>query len=254
MTQTDDRSAIVEFHDVSFSYGGAPVLEDVNLCLREGGYICIIGPNGGGKTTLLKLLLGLLEPTRGRVEVFGRPPQQARRLIGYMPQHGHFDPLFPVTVMDVVLMGRLGARWWGRYSRADADAAHLALEEMDLDDLARRPFAALSGGQRQRVLIARALACDPKLLLMDEPTANLDPEAEDEFYKLMRRLNQRLTVVIVSHDLGFVSQFVQSVVCVNRRVVEHPTSEIDSAHLRELYGRDVRMVRHEHQVEGGSHG
>jgi len=236
----------VLIENLSFGYGSRHVLEDVSLEIERGDFACLVGPNGGGKTTLLKLILGLLKPDRGRVRVLGLPPEEARQKVGYMPQHANLDPLFPVTAMDVVLMGRLGRhRWFGSYRRTDRLAGEAALEEVGLAGSGRVPFAALSGGQRQRVLIARALVDDPELLLLDEPTANLDPQAEGELYALLQRLNRRMTIVLVSHDLGFVSQFVRRVICVNRRVFTHPTVELTGEMVQEIYDHGVRMVRHD---------
>lgn len=238
----------LEARDLTFSYGGeAPVLEDVTLAISEGDFVSLVGPNGGGKTTLLRLLLGLLSPTRGQVRLFGLAPERARRQVGYLPQHPQHDAHFPASVRDVVLMGRLArGHPRGLFGRADKTAAQQALNEVGLGDLGRRPFAALSSGQKQRVLLARALACAPRLLLLDEPTANLDSHVEGELYELLRELNRRLTVVLVSHDLGFVSRYVRTVVCVKRRVAVHPTSEITGDVIREMYGGEVRLVRHDH--------
>jgi zinc transport system ATP-binding protein len=244
----------IEMRDLSFAYDAAPVLSDVELMIAERDLVCLVGPNGGGKTTLLKLMLGLLVPQRGEIKVFGRSPRDARRLIGYMPQHTQFDPSFPVTAIDVVLMGRLcGVRKLGPYRAIDRHAADAALAEVGLADLRRRPFSALSGGQRQRVLIARALACEPRLLLLDEPTANLDPSVEEQLYELLRRLNERLTIVLVSHDVGFVSTFVKSVICVNREVIAHLTGELTGDALTRIYGHTVRAVRHDHSHAHGAH-
>ena len=239
---------VICLHDVTFSYGGEPVLEDVNLSVGEREAVCIVGPNGGGKTTLVKLILGLLTPQRGEVRVFGQAPRRARLRAGYMPQHIQHDPQFPVTVMDIVLMGRLGQGGWGGvlgwHGRADRRAALDALAQVDMEGIERRPFAALSGGQRQRVLIARALACKPELLLLDEPTSNVDSLVEARLLDLLRELNRRMTIVMVSHDLGFVSGLVEKVICVNRRVVIHPTSQMTGQAIRDIYGGEVRMVRH----------
>ena len=243
---------VVEIRDVSFAYDGTPVLEDVDLTIDDREFVSIVGPNGGGKTTLIKLLLGLLKPTAGTVRVYGASPVEARRRIGYMPQHTNLDPQFPVRVIDVVLMGRLGARF-GPFREEDKKAAKTALRELEIEELARRPFSALSGGQRQRVLIARALAAEPDLLLLDEPTANLDLHVESELYELLKRLNDRLTIVLVSHDLGFVSQYVQSVVCVKRNVIVHPTTEITGETISEIYGGDMRLVRHDHACAQEGH-
>ena len=241
-----DQPAIV-MENVSFSYGGPPVVEDVNLRIEPRQFVSVVGPNGGGKTTLLRLILGLLKPDSGSVRVLGTSPVEARGRVGYVPQSAELDSHFPISVRDVVLMGRLGVhRRLGPYDRADRSIADAALDEMKLADLRRRSFASLSGGQRQRALIARALACRPDILLLDEPTASLDIAVEGELYALLTALSDRLTIVLVSHDLGFVSRFVESVICVKRRVVVHPTSELTGEIIREVYGADVRMVRHDH--------
>ncbi len=247
----------IELRGVSFAYEGVPVLEDVNLSIRSRELICVVGPNGGGKTTLLKLILGLLRPDRGEVRLFGGPPRRGRLRVGYMPQYGRYDPQFPVTVTDVVLLGRLGrgglAGRFAFYRAADRKAARDALALLGMDAAARRPFAALSAGQRQRVLIARALCCQPDLLLLDEPTANVDTVIEARLFEILRELNRRMTIVVVTHDLGFVSQWVQTAVCVNRTVVVHPTSALDGNAIRDLYGDEVRMVRHHDFLSKGGH-
>jgi zinc transport system ATP-binding protein len=237
---------VIRFEGVDFAFNATLVLEDVSFAIAEKEFAAVIGPNGGGKTTLLKLMLGLLETQKGTVRMFGAKPETARRRIGYMPQHPQLDPQFPVTVDDVVLLARLGG-WWkpGSYRRADREASARALDAVGLSDLGDRPFFALSSGQRQRVLIARALASEPELLLLDEPTANLDPSVQDELYELLHRLNDDLTVVVVSHDVGFVSKYVQKVVCVNRKAVLHPASAVKGELVSMLYGdMEMRIVDH----------
>jgi zinc transport system ATP-binding protein len=243
MDENKDPAVLIE--GLSFAYDGAPVLEDVNLAIPQGDFVSIVGPNGGGKTTLLKLILGLLKPLRGEIRVFGISPKAAAPRIGYMPQYAQLDPQFPATVMDVALMGRLGhGAAFGPYSRRDKEVASAALDQVGLCDLRKTAFSAISGGQRQRLFIARALACEPDLLLLDEPTANLDVVMEGDLYELLQTLNERLTVIIVSHDLGFVSRVVKSVVCVKRKVLMHPTSEITGEIINEIYGAPMKMVRH----------
>jgi len=247
--------AAVKIRRLDFSYHGFPVLEQVNLEIPEGDLASIVGPNGGGKTTLLKLLLGLLQPLRGSIEIFGRPPAQACREIGYLPQHAHLDPLFPVSVLNVVLMGQLGRpgkSLFRGYSKKAREIALEALSEVGLADCAGKSLHHLSGGQRQRVLIARALATEPRLLLLDEPAANIDPRSEESLYETLARLNRRMTILLVSHDLAMVSRVVKSVVCVNRKVVIHPTSAINGTLLREIYGGDFHLVRHDRCGETGS--
>ncbi len=249
-----EGSDIIVIKNLSFAYEqGAPVLENVNLNFRELETACIVGPNGGGKSTLLYLILGLIKPTGGQITVFGTTPEKARMKIGYMPQFSNLDSDFPVNVMDVVLMGRLVRNFFGRYSVEDRRIAIEAMEEMSVADLAKRPFSELSGGQRQRVLIARALACRPQLLLLDEPTANVDPCIQEQFYETMKTLNNRMSILMVSHDLGFVSQRIDSVICVNRKVQVHPTNTLSGSIMRDIYGYDVSMIRHDHRCSAGGH-
>jgi len=238
---------VVGVEHLTFAYQTTPVLEDVSFTVAAREFVSVVGPNGGGKTTLLKLMLGLLQPQRGTIHVFGRPPIEVRQRIGYVPQHAQFDPQFPVTALDVVLMGRLGiSAALGPASRADRRAALKALDEVGLADYARRPLPALSGGQRQRVLIARALASEPELLLLDEPTANLDIAVQGDFLELLHKLNERMTILLVSHDVGFVSQHVRTVICVARHVDVHPTRELNGRTISALYGGPVRFVQHAH--------
>jgi zinc transport system ATP-binding protein len=235
---------------LSFSYGEVRALENVNLSIDDREFVAVIGPNGGGKTTLIRLIMGLLEPQRGSILVFGMPPWTVRRRFGYVPQHPRLDYEFPVTVTDVALMGRLGAgARVGPYRTTDRAAVGRALEVVGCSDLRNRPFSALSSGQRQRVLIARAITAEPELLILDEPTANLDPSVQDELYDLLHGLNDKMTVIIVSHDVGFVSKHVNKVACVNRDVVLHKAADIKGDVISTLYGGlGVRLVDHEHHT------
>ncbi len=257
MTAPDDTTVpAVSIHDLWFAYDGPPVLREVSFDIAAGDFVSIIGPNGGGKTTHLKLLLGQLAPTRGSVQVFGQAPDAARKRLGYMPQQISLDASFPVTAMDIVLMGRLGHGFpAGPFRRADREAAETALRDVEAHDLRNRGFFSLSGGQRQRVLIARALASGPELLLLDEPTASLDPAVQDDLYELLTRLNQRMTVVLVSHDIGVVSKHVRTVVCVSGQVAIHPVEAISGELARVLFhgAEELNLVRHD-QCEGGHPG
>ncbi len=239
-----NENAVVEMQGVYFSYDGDPVLENVSFALAPMKFVSVVGPNGGGKTTLIKLILGLLRPASGNVTVLGRSPEEARPRIGYMPQDVTLDPKFPIRVIDVVLMGLLGSGTF-RYSSDEIAAAEHALDDVHLLDLRNRHISTLSGGQKRRVLIARALACDPDLLLLDEPMASLDLLVERELYKILKDLSKKLTVVMVSHDLAFVSTVVEDVICVNKSVAVHPTAELDGELFSKMFGRDIRMVMHD---------
>ncbi len=238
---------IIEIRDLDFSYdAGSPTLVNVNLTINRGESAGIIGPNGGGKSTLLKLLLGLLTPQRGSIRILGKSPLEARQHLGYMPQYHQLDAAFPISVLEVVLQGTIRKGFWGRYTAENHRVAVSALKEMGIADLAERAFADLSGGQRQRTLIARALACEPDLLLLDEPTANIDPGAEEQFYGTLDRLRSKLTILTVSHDLGFVNREIDSVICVNRRVTVHRAGTFDQAAADAVYRHDVHLVQHDH--------
>lgn len=235
---------VAEAEQVTFAYpesGAGPVLEDVDLRIEARDFLGLIGPNGGGKTTLLKILLGLLAPQRGRVRVFGEPPVKVRHRIGYVPQHASIDATVPASVLDVVLMGRLARSSWGpRYRAIDVDAAMAALGQTAADDLAGRPIAVLSGGQRQRVLIARALAAEAELLLLDEPTTGIDVRREEEFMELLAELNQRLPIVMVSHDVSLVCEHLKRVACINRRLSWYQGEGFSPQLIEELYyGRSI---------------
>jgi zinc transport system ATP-binding protein len=241
--------AVVEIDHVTFGYPPdcslQPALEDVSLRIDQDEFLGVIGPNGGGKTTLLKIMLGLLSPQRGTVRVFGRPPCEVSSQIGYVPQHARIDPAVPATVLDVVLTGRLGRSAWGfRYGRDDAELAMAALAQTEMHEYADRTIGTLSGGQRQRVLIARALVADAKLLLLDEPTAGVDPHMERGLTNLLHRLNARLPIVIVSHDVSFVSSHLKRVACLNRHLTCHRARDISWDGIAHMYHGEIVPVRH----------
>lgn len=243
--KTMSETPVISLRNISFSYGSAPVLTNANLLIQHGDFNYIVGPNGGGKSTLLKLILGLIQPDSGEILVFGKAPRYARARIGYTPQQIQFDPQFPITVGEVVLMGRLKGRWGGWFSRSDFQAAESALDEMEMSEYKDIPFSELSGGQRQRVLIARSLAVSPELLLLDEPTANLDAETEDKLLDIIHYLNRRMTILLVSHNLGFVYGSVQSVICVNKHIAVHPTTGVTKDSMIERFGDNVRIIHHD---------
>ncbi|HUW37285.1 MAG TPA: ABC transporter ATP-binding protein [Rhodocyclaceae bacterium] len=237
---------IIELTDVSFAYDiGPPALERVSLAVAEGEFLGLVGPNGGGKSTLLKLVLGLLEPGSGELRVAGGTPQAARRMVGYVPQYARFARDFPISVEETVLLGRLGtARLLGGYGPADREVARRAMAETEVLELRRRPLGTLSGGQVQRVLVARALACEPRILILDEPTANIDMRGETEIFDLFKLLNRRMTIVVVSHDVGFISRYVTRVACLNRTLLCHQPLPIGTEVIERLYGMPVQRIPH----------
>lgn len=245
-------------HDVSFAYtGDEMVLREVNLDFEEGSFTCVVGPNGGGKTTLLKLILGLLGPTQGNVRVWGRSPREAADRIGYVPQHLHFDGAFPVTALDVVRMAFADECWWGWYGKEQNRAACGALERVGLEGLEHRLFQELSGGQRQRVLLARALVYGPSLLVLDEPLAGVDAASAERIEKVFQEESSKgKTVVLVSHDLEFVSSQAREVVCVHGVAHRHPTEEVKGPLLEKLFGAyeaSRRMVLHDRDLPPTPH-
>ncbi len=242
---------IVRIKDLFFYYNSVPVLEDINISVKQNDFLAIIGPNGGGKTTLLKLIVGLLKPSKGIIEVFGRSVEMGRRLIGYLPQHSTFDLEFPISVFDVVIMGRY-KRAMVRYSKKDIKETINTLDTVGILKLKDRHIGELSGGQLQRVLIARALARYPKLLLLDEPTSNIDTEMLQSFYELLVKLNKRMAIVFITHDVGAISVYVKNVACLNRKLFYHGSKEGSLGKLAEAYKCPVEILAHgiPHRVLG----
>ena len=240
---------VIEIHNVSFAYTREPVLRDVSLAVSPEEFLGIIGPNGGGKSTLVKLILGLQRPHGGSISVMGTSPHAARSRIGYVPQYPTFSRRdFPISVMDTVLLGRLGQNrhWSITYSNEDRDIAREVMEAVEILDIAGRPIGSLSGGQLQRVLIARALACRPEILILDEPTANIDIRVEEDIFSMLKQHNDHMTVIVVSHDIAFISGYVDRVACLNQTLVCHATAEISGKTIEELYGAPVKMIHHAH--------
>lgn len=237
---------VIEVKDLWVSYDDIVILEGVDLTVKKGDYLGIIGPNGGGKTTLLKAILGLVPPIRGTVRVLGQPPDVGRRHIGYVPQHTHFDKDFPISVWDVVMMGRLttGGGWRIWSSREDREAARKALEAVDMLDHRASHIDALSGGQKQRVFIARALASDPSILLLDEPTASVDRHIQASIYELLAELRKRMTIVLVTHDIGVISSYVDRIGCLNHRLHVHDEKHLTKDMLEETYQCPVELIAH----------
>jgi zinc transport system ATP-binding protein len=230
MNKSTKNLPLIELDQVSFSYQSTPVLNQVSFQVYPGEFIGMIGPNGGGKTTLLKLILGFLKPSHGKIRVFGKPagvhPTQPNRL-AYVPQSIRFDRDFPISVEEVVLSGLIShLPWYGRFRSVDRHAAKQALENTGLAHLAEYPFGTLSGGQAQRVLIARALVSKPQLLLLDEPTASVDSQAEADIYAILNRLKGHMTILMVTHDLRVAIDQVERVLCVQGSVISLKPEEV----------------------------
>lgn len=245
-------SPVVRLHNVAFRYSGPLVLKNVDLEVARGDFLGLVGPNAGGKSTLLKIILGLLEPSQGSVSVLGKSPELARRELGYVPQFAEFPRDFPITVVETVLLGRMGrTRLLGPYRQRDRDIADRVMHETQILELKRRPIETLSGGQLQRVLMARALAAEPKILLLDEPTSNIDTRAEGDIFKLLNHLNQRMTIILVSHDIGFITRYVNRVACLNQTLMCHKPESIDGDFIQKLYDEPIRAVSYHAQINAG---
>jgi zinc transport system ATP-binding protein len=237
---------VVRLEDVWVYYDGTAVLEGINLSVELGDFLGVIGPNGGGKTTLLKVILGLVKPSKGIVSILGRPASGNHEGIGYVAQDAFINDEFPINVLQVVLTARYHRGWLpGRYSEEDMKIAMDALQSAGMTEFADRQIGQLSGGQQQRVLIARALATKPKLLLLDEPTASIDPDTQTEFYQLLERLKKEMAIVMVSHDISAISIYVDKIACLNRRLVYHGSKEITSETLEATYSCPVHLITHD---------
>ncbi len=239
---------MIECRDVSFSYDDYGVLEDVSFTLEEKEFVGIIGPNGGGKTTLLKLLLGIIEPQKGSLTIRGKAPRDMRQLLSYVPQYSHMDRDFPVSVFDVVAMGLLHRRsLWPWISSTDRVKVLAVLEQLRIGHISHQSYGHLSGGQQQRALIARALVSEPQWLLLDEPTSSIDSHVEEDLYELFGRLNEKMGIILVTHDLGVISSRVKKVLCVNRQLECNDREGADWQHMiQDSYQHPVTPVIHRH--------
>lgn len=206
--------------DLEFSYDKTPILENVQISIKKGEFVGIIGPNGGGKTTLLKVLMGFLKPSRGKVSLFSKA-------VGYVPQVNRLDKLFPITVLELVLMGMIKeSRWFGSFSKKNKEKAEEMLEKLHLTAYSDKSFGSLSGGLAQRALIARALISDPDLLFLDEPTASIDAETKQRIYSLLEEIKGRKTILMVTHDLTAAVEKVERILCVEKNVNSFSPSEV----------------------------
>ncbi len=245
---------LIILRDVYFAYNQRPVLFDINLTVWEGDFLALLGPNGAGKTTMLKIMLGLLRPDRGQVVVFGSPIEffQNWHLLGYVPQTAtHFDPLFPATVYEVVAMALLSRQNpWKRQPKAERETVLAALQLVGLEGKAKVPIGELSSGEQQRAFIARALVHDPKILFLDEPTAGIDAETQQQFYDMLHNFNSQkgITIILVTHDIGIVNRHINRVACLEGKLIYHGCHEefCRSSLFKELVGRGDHVISHEH--------
>ena len=224
--------------NLSVYYDNHPALEGVSLEIKEGEFVGVIGPNGGGKSTLIKAILGLVHVREGDIRIFDENNKSGRKNVGYVPQFAEVDRRFPISVIEVVMTSYLkgGLRPFFRYTREHRAKAMTVLAKVGIEKLADRQIAELSGGEFQRVLIARALATEPKILLLDEPDASIDPASREHIYKLLSELNKEITIVLITHDVLAISTAITSVICLNREVIYHGTPSIPDQVYRKMYG------------------
>jgi len=217
--------SIIEIKNLSFSYHKQKILENINLNVEERDFLAIIGPNGGGKSTLLKLILGINPVKNGTIKTFGEIPKKNLSKIGYVPQNTNVNTDFPIKVIEVVLMGHIGTKrpLFG-YAQEEKMCALGALAQVGMEKFANSKIGSLSGGQRQRVMIARALCAHPQILILDEPTASIDIDGQKQIYKLLQDLNQHITIIVVSHDISVIMQYANTVVHINKTLSYHDMS------------------------------
>jgi zinc transport system ATP-binding protein len=245
---------VVELEEVNLRLNGVHVLENITLDIPAGDFVALIGQNGAGKTTLIKVILGLLRPRSGEVRLFGQDVRGFKdwRRIGYIPQHSaDFDSRFPASVWEIAALGRVPSRGLLRpLSGKDRGAVNEALRAVGMTAMVRRRIGELSGGERQRVLIARALASEPDLLLLDEPTSGVDPGMQEEVYDFLKSLNEErgLTILLATHDLGAVLRIAKTVACINRRLVCHRSmgEGLTAEELVATYGSSLEALTHMH--------
>lgn len=240
------NTKVIEIENVSYSYDNTPALQNVTMSIEKGDFVGIIGPNGGGKTTLLKLILALIKPDSGTIKLLGDSPQKTRSLAGYIPQETNLNKTFPISVRDVILMGLVSKRGIGHhYTKGDKDKACQIIDKLNISKVKDRCIKELSGGQRQKVLLARALISEPEIIFLDEPTASIDSSGTDEIYDILRDLNKNgTTIIIVTHNIGILSKYIKSVACVNKELYFHSDKELDSNVITTTFGCPVDLIAH----------
>lgn len=234
----------ISLQNITYYYNNTLAVDSISAEIKKGEFVSLIGPNGGGKTTLLKLIIGLLHPSKGQILIDGHPPEEARSNIGYVPQHANFDLRFPITVKDVILSGLLQPRKL-RWKNTANESLRQVLEMVDLPHVQERHFSELSGGQRQRVLIARALISDPDYLMLDEPTSNVDAVISEQLHSLLKQLHEDKTIILVTHDFNMVSSLSRRVLCIRQHLHEHPVESIHNKPQSNFYADRLKVVRHD---------
>jgi zinc transport system ATP-binding protein len=244
MTSAHDYA--IQVNNLTFAYGNETVLNNVSLNVCNGDFVGVIGPNGGGKTTLIRCILGIVSPMHGTIKLLGEPPVKTRMLAGYVPQETSSNKLFPISVFDVVLMGKLRTRkLFRRYTKEDHEAAGEVLRELKLSELKNKAIGDLSGGQRQKVLLARALVAKPQILFLDEPTASIDSQGQSELYTHLRDINSTgTTIILITHNVSAVSSYIKSIACVNRELYFHPDGILSEDTISKTFGCPVDIVAH----------
>ena len=240
-----EEKEVVKLENVWAYYNSHPALQNINFSIYDRDFLGIIGPNGGGKTTLLKIILGLLKPYSGKVTVMGKDPYESRSQMGYVPQKSFFDKDFPINVWQVVLMGRYShTKLFHQYSKEDKIKAEQSLERVSMLEYKNRQIGELSGGQQKRVFIARALSSDPKILLLDEPMESVDPKVQGELYGLLKDLQKEMAIVLVSHDVTAISIYIDKIACLNQTLVYHGPKEISAEILEDTYQCPIHLIAH----------
>jgi zinc transport system ATP-binding protein len=255
---------VIELRNVNFSYGRNVTIRNAGFTISKGDFLGIIGPNGGGKTTLLRLILGINKPDSGTIRLLNDSPLKTRYRVGYIPQETNLNKGFPISVHDVVLMGLTSKRGIGKhFTSADHERADSYIEQLGLSALRERSIADLSGGQRQKVLLARAIVAEPEILFLDEPTASVDTTGEDDIYEYLRKINNTgTTIILVTHNIGVLSKYIKSVACVNKDVHFHADGKLDDATITKTFGCSVDLIAHgfphrvfhQHECNGCDHG
>ncbi len=241
-----NHSKAVCIENLTVKYRETPAIAGVSLNIEDGDYLGVIGPNGGGKTTLLKAIIGLAPHSSGKVTVYGRKPNNLRGLISYVPQITALDKRFPINVNEVVLTGMLNPKFipFNKYSKNDQKKADELLNRVGIYKLKERMISELSGGEFQKMLIARALAVNPRLLLLDEPTASVDANSREQIFSLLNELNKSMTIILVTHDLSAVSSHVKKIACLNGKLVYHGGTELNEEIVNALYGCPIDLIAH----------